>query len=98
MIVSWTPRAISDFNKILEYLYENWGAKEVDNFIDKTDAVIKIIVENPQIFVKSIKKKNVRNGFITKHNSLFYKVKPRKNEIVLLTFWDNRKDPLKRPF
>lgn len=74
------------------------GAKEVNIFIDKTDAVIKIIVKNPQMFVKSTKRKNVRKGFITKHNRLFYKVNPRKKEIVLLTFWDNRKDSLKRPF
>jgi plasmid stabilization system protein ParE len=95
MKIIWTPRAITDFNKVLEYLYVSWGLKEVENFIDKTDDVLEGIAANPQIFIESLKKKNVHKGFITKHNSLFYKFKPNKKEILLLTFWDNRKDPNK---
>ena len=98
MEINWTPRAKADFNKILEYIYKGWGAKEVNNFIDKTDSVLESIAENPQMFVESTRKKNVRKGFVTKHNSLFYKIRPRKEEIILLTFWDNRKDPKKRPY
>ena len=40
-------------------------------------------------------KKHFRKGPVTKHNSLSYKVKPNKKEIILLTFWDNRQDPKK---
>ncbi len=98
MKITWTPRAKTDFNKILEYLHENWSLKEVNNFIDQTDLVIKDITANPKMFIESRTKKNVHKGFISKHNSLFYQVKPRMKEIVLLTFWDNRKDPKKRPF
>jgi hypothetical protein len=50
------------------------------------------------MFFESSKKKYVYKGFVTKHNSLFYKVNPRKKEIILLSFWDNRKDPQKRPY
>jgi plasmid stabilization system protein ParE len=98
MDITWTSRAKSDFNKILEYLYNNWGAKEVNEFIDLTDSILENIAENPQMFIESTKKRNVHKGFITKQNSMFYKFKPRKKEIILLTFWDNRKDPKKRPY
>jgi hypothetical protein len=47
------------------------------------------------MFQSSRKKKNIRRGFITKHNSLYYRIKPRKKELELLTFWDNRQDPEK---
>jgi hypothetical protein len=47
------------------------------------------------MFKASKKKKSVRKGFITEHNSLYYQVKPRKREIELITFWDNRQNPLK---
>jgi plasmid stabilization system protein ParE len=95
MEIKWTPRAKSDFNKVLKYLHENWSVKEVDYFINQTDDVLEGIVNNPQMFIESIKQKSVYKAFVTKHNSLFYKVKPRKKEIVLLVFWDNRQDPNK---
>jgi plasmid stabilization system protein ParE len=98
MKINWTPRAKTDFNKVLEYLHENWGIKEIENFINQTDDVLEGIANNPQMFIESPKKKNVHKGFVTKHNSLFYKVKPRKKEILLLTFWDNRKDPNKNNY
>jgi hypothetical protein len=51
------------------------------------------IAENPGMFVASRKKKNIRKGYITKHNALYYRVKPIKKELELLTFWDNRQNP-----
>ncbi len=95
MNIVWTPRAKKEFNKVLDYLYDNWGLMEVENFIQQTDNVIDHIIENPEIFIQKSKKKNIYKGFITKHNSLFYKYKPRKREVVLLFFWDNRRDPAK---
>ncbi len=95
MKIKWTSRAKTDFNKVLEYLDENWGMKEVEAFIDQTDDILTKIAENPQMFIESTKKKSVYKGFITKHNSLFYSVKHRRKEIILLTFWDNRQNPNK---
>lgn len=54
---------------------------------DKTEKVLKLIAINPMIFRQS-QTKNIRIGFISKQTSLFYLTKP--NEIVLITFWDNR--------
>ena len=51
------------------------------------------IKQNPEMFEESRKKKNVRKGFVTKHNTLYYRVRPRKKELQLLLFWDNRQDP-----
>ena len=96
--INWTPKAKSDFNKILEYLHKNWGSKEIESFIDQTDAVIENIAKHPQMFIESTEKRYVFKGFVTKHNSLFYKVKPRKKEIIILTFWDNRKHPMKKHY
>ncbi|MEZ5197978.1 MAG: hypothetical protein R2764_16800 [Bacteroidales bacterium] len=44
------------------------------------------------MFEASGKKKNIRKGFITRHISLYYRIKPTKKEIELLSFWDNRQD------
>jgi hypothetical protein len=45
------------------------------------------------MFEESRKKKNIRKGYITRHNALYYRVKPIKKELELLTFWDNRQNP-----
>jgi plasmid stabilization system protein ParE len=95
MKISWTPTARQTYFKVLDYLSEAWTRREVENFIYKTEHTIAQIAEHPYMFKESKKKKSVRKGFITEHNSLYYRVKPRKREIELITFWDNRQDPLK---
>ena|SRR5690554_481115 len=95
MEIAWSNQARKDYYKVLDYLHENWGLNEVKNFVDKTEEVLGVIKKHPKTFVESPRKRNVRKGFVTKHNSLFYKVKPYKKEIILLTFWDNRQNPKK---
>lgn len=95
MKISWTPTAHYTYFKVLEYLSKEWTVKEVASFIDKTEHTIAQIAENPQMFKASKKKKSIRKGFITEYNSIYYRIKPRKKEIELLTFWDNRQNPLK---
>ena len=95
MKVRWSNRANTDFNNILEFLFKNWSIKEVENFINKTDEVILKIQHNPELFIKSAKRPNVHKGFVTKQISLFYKVNRKKQEITLLSFWDNRQNPKK---
>ena len=95
MKISWTPTARRTFFKVLEYLSKDWTIREIENFIDKTEQTIAQISANPYMFKSSKKKKSVRKGFITEYNSIYYRVKPRKKEIELITFWDNRQNPLK---
>jgi plasmid stabilization system protein ParE len=93
MKVSWTPKALKSFMEIVDFLNEKWTKKEIDAFAEQTDKVIEQIAENPYMFVATEKRKNVRKGLVNKLVSLFYRVKPRKKEIELLRFSDNRMDP-----
>lgn len=97
MKIRWSQQAKEEYGKILEYLDENWTKKEIENFIGKTESVLNVIRENPNMFVKSAKK-NICKAVITKQNTLYYHIKPNKEEIVLLSFWDNRKDPKKQKY
>ena len=85
MKISWSPQAKKEYEKILLYLNESWSIKEIENFIIKTETVLNGIQENPYMFVKSTKKKNVCKALINKQNSVFYHIKPLKKEIVLLS-------------
>jgi plasmid stabilization system protein ParE len=95
MKISWTPTARKSYFYVLEYLEQSWTEKELYNFIIEVEKLLTQIAENPEMFQESSKKKNIRKGFITKHNALYYRVKPRKKELQLLVFWDNRQNPEK---
>lgn len=98
MKVIWTQRALKSYLKVADYLQEEWGNTVVANFTNEVESVITNITLTPAMFEASSKYSNVRRGYITEHNTLFYKVKPRTKEIELLVFWDNRKDPKKSPY
>ena len=95
MKVIWTPKALQSYFNIFNFLNEKWTKREVENFVNQTDKLIGQIAENPKMFVATAKRKNVRKGLVNNLVSLFYKVYPRKKEIELLRFHDNRQDPKK---
>jgi len=95
MTVIWTKRALKTFFEVADYLQNEWGTTVMESFTAKAQKVIEQIEEMPNMFEVSTKYKNVRKGFINEHNTLYYRVKPRKKEIELLIFWDNRQNPKK---
>lgn len=98
MTIIWTQRALNSYFNVADYLQEEWGEKVLNNFASEVDKVIRHLEENPNMFEESKKIKHIRKGFINEHNTLFYRVKPGKNRIELLIFWDNRRDNKKRPY
>lgn len=93
MKVLWTPTARVTYLEILEYLAESWSAKEVLKFNSKVEKTISRIQKNPGLFVALTQNRNIRKGFIVKQISLVYKVVAEKDEIHLISFWDNRRNP-----
>lgn len=91
--ITWSSKAQKSYIHIADFILEKWSKKGVKKFSDITSSTILQIAQNPELFVASKHKKNIRKGFITKHTSLIYKVKP--NEIELVLFWDNRQNPKK---
>ena len=81
-----------------DYLQVEWGYEVVYNFTNAVEKVIKQITETPSLFEESPKYRYIRKGFITEHNTMYYRVKPRKKEIEILVFWDNRRNPIKNPY
>jgi len=94
--VVWTDKALDTFAQNIAYLQEKWTEKEVNAFSDKVNDILSAIREQPLMYRKSEKLSNVHIGLIVKQVSLVYRVKPRKKEIELIAFLDNRQDPKKR--
>lgn len=91
LTLRWTPEAEKTFFDIISYLESNWSEKEVQKFVRKAHEVINNIHRFPKMY-RLIGNENIRKAVISKQNSLFYITDEEQELIILLSFWDNRKD------
>lgn len=89
--VSWTRRALSDLNSLIEFLEENWTEKEISQFAENLDHTIELISKNPKIFPTSRKKPTIRKAVVDKNNILYYRY--QKETVELLTLFATKRDP-----
>jgi plasmid stabilization system protein ParE len=53
--IIWTKRANHKFNRILEYLEQEWGEQVTRNFIKRTYEILQLISEQPEVGTLKIK-------------------------------------------
>ncbi len=94
MKIRWSPEAETTFAAIIDYFEDEWTEKEIRKFVGKAQKLIVQIAINPKMF-KAVGKEEIRKAVISKQNSLFYLLDEKKEIIILLTFWDNRQNPVK---
>ncbi|MFC0517528.1 type II toxin-antitoxin system RelE/ParE family toxin [Mucilaginibacter angelicae] len=93
--IVWNRKASDKFNSIIAYLEQEWGENVTKNFVINTYKIIELIANYPEMGTLENKEKQIRGFVITKHNTLFYRVE--EDKIVLITFFDNRQHPIKKP-
>jgi plasmid stabilization system protein ParE len=93
--IQWTDSAKASFQKIIEYLRDEWTQREVENFVNRTEDMLNTLKRYPQSCRPSRKRKNVRIAILDKHTQLLYHYRPRKKQIVVLLFWGMKQDPAK---
>ncbi len=94
MTIFWTKTAKDSFQEELDFIYIKWGNKEVDRFINLSVEFVDLLAKG-LIEGKSSKKRNIRISVISKQTTLVYKINTVKNQIELVLFWNNLKDPNK---
>ncbi|WP_310555128.1 type II toxin-antitoxin system RelE/ParE family toxin [Flavobacterium sp.] len=92
--ILWTDNALSELKQTVDYLEAFWTEKELRQFARKLDHTIEIISRNPEIFPSSIEKIDIRKAVVTKHNSLYYRIK--ENNIELISLFGNKQNPDKK--
>jgi len=92
--ILWTKRAISEYDKIIKYLEENWTEKEIKNFVQQTDNLLNLLKVYPEILQRTNRHINVFRGPINKLTILTYRLKPKKQIIEIINFRSARKKPL----
>lgn len=88
-----SDRAQREYDYLLDYLFEEWGevvAVKIGEGLFKTMSNIQAYPEHYPIFFKT---KKIRRCVASPQTSIFFKV--YKDEIVILSIFDNRQSPRK---
>ena len=95
MKIYLSRRAERNFSSILDYLQQNWSEKVRQAFIEKTIEIFGLLENFPEIGSVDMPEKQIRGFQITKQIRLIYRIK--ENQIVVLSFFDVRQNPGKKP-
>ncbi|NML59132.1 type II toxin-antitoxin system RelE/ParE family toxin [Chryseobacterium cheonjiense] len=93
--VFWTPHALEELEKTIEYLHNNFTDKEIRRLAHKIESSIEIISQNPFIFSVS-ESKGIHKAIILQFNTMYYRV--NDSTVEILSFFSNRQSPYKRKF
>jgi hypothetical protein len=59
------------------------------------DLTINLIQENPRLYPKS-ERENIHRAVILKYKSLYYEIDEEQNVVIILSFFNNYKNPVDR--
>ena len=85
--IHWTRQADRKFDKIIEYLLDEWNQRVAESFVKKVYDTLDTLAEFPGIGTIEHKEKGIRGFTIVKQINIFYKVSD--NKLIILNFFDN---------
>ncbi len=95
MRISLTKRAQRNYRSIKEYITNEWGERVAEAFEQKIIDFLDILEDFPEIGVIEIPEKKIHGFQLTKQTRVFYRIKEKR--IIILTFFDVRQNPKKKP-
>jgi len=94
LVIKWTKRAEINFDKTVQYIETEWGEKSAKKFVVKVSRLLTILKTYPEIGKIEIPEKGIRSFVFSRQNTVFYRIKGES--IIVLSIFDNRKDPKSR--
>jgi plasmid stabilization system protein ParE len=95
MKIFFTKRANKNFHSIKERIFVKYGERVAEAFELKLDNFLDILENFPEIGSVEVIEKQIHGFQLTKQTRVFYRIKGEI--IVILTFFDVRQDPKKKP-
>lgn len=89
----WSNRALEEYEKLQEYLFEEWGEEITQRVIKEINQTVVRIQNSPEHF-PVLKTKKVRRCVTSPQTSIFFKV--TKDAVEVISVFDNRQSPKKR--
>jgi plasmid stabilization system protein ParE len=90
--IVFSDRASFELTSTLEYIEHEWSLRISNEFTKTFNEKINIRT-NPYLYTSFKNKKQVRKCVVNKQISIFYRIK--KEEVQIITLFDNRKNPKK---
>ncbi|MFM6975529.1 MAG: type II toxin-antitoxin system RelE/ParE family toxin [Sphingobacteriaceae bacterium] len=95
MTVFLTRRAEKNYQFIKDYLSEEWGTHVAQAFEQRTIDLLDLLSNFPDLGPVELPEKQIHGFQLTKQIRIFYRLKA--NRIIILSFFDVRQDPRKKP-
>jgi len=86
-----TKKAKKGFDKIRDYIVEDFGELTAREFDKKVNDFIDLLEVFPELGSIEVKEKGIRGFVIAKQTKVFYRIKDHK--IIILTFFEVRRRP-----
>lgn len=95
MRLVWNKKAKTRFAEILDYIESEFGENSREYFRARTKEFTQVLKQFPEIGVLELRDKNIRAFQLSKQTRIYYRVKG--DRITILTFFDSKWDPRKKP-
>ena len=95
MKILLTKRAERDFCLIKDYIDKEWGSKVAEAFEKKTIDFLDLLKGFPEIGVLEVYDKKIYGFQLTQQTRVYYRIKG--GQVIVLTFFDVRQNPNKKP-
>lgn len=95
MKIFLSKRALHNYECILEYLNSEWNENVATAFTNKILSFLELVEKFPELGIIEIQDKRIYSFLISKHIRVFYRLK--NNQIIILSFFDTRQNPIKKP-
>ena len=94
--VYWSVLSKESFNDEVDFIFLKWNLEEVLKFIKLVEISIKRLSERPEIGIYREDKK-IFSIVISKQTTLYYRINKSQNQVELVLFWNNKKNPKQFP-
>ncbi len=81
--------------QIINYLEQNWTEQEIKNFTKSVEDKIELLKSFSGIGSLFDKKRKLRKTLVHKYVQLYYRIRPVKKQIELVSFWNTYQNPTK---
>lgn len=95
MRIFWTKRSKNRFQEIFQHSTSEFGTKTSERFKTRVWDFLELLSKFPELGSLEVPNKQIYGFQLSRQTRLFYRLK--KDEIILLTFFDSRQDPQKKP-
>jgi plasmid stabilization system protein ParE len=93
-VLFWSDRALKEYDQLLDYLLEEWSETITLRISLEIDETINRIKNSPEQFPIIVKSRKIRRCVASSQTSIYFKA--NKDAIVIMSLYDNRRNPKKR--